>query len=278
MEYAFIASGSSGNAFFIRSGTTSFLIDAGVSARRIEQALKQYDTSPEQLTGIFISHEHKDHIQGLEVLIKRYDLPVYMNQKTYHALPEKLKQHLHGKWHEFPTGTRHRFESLQIETFAVSHDAEDPMMFRFVEDPLGEGLSLTFVTDTGYISDKMKAAMGEAHVYVLEANHDESMLRIGSYPWYLKQRILSDEGHLSNVAASYVLSELLTKKTLRIHLAHLSQENNFPDLARLVVEQTILSEHGRDVRSMLHVASAKQPTALFTIEPNHTPVDMPFSP
>ncbi|PTQ57458.1 MAG: Zn-dependent hydrolase (beta-lactamase superfamily) [Candidatus Carbobacillus altaicus] len=270
MEYAFISSGSSGNAFFIKSGETEFLIDVGVSTRRIEQALKAYHTSPERLTGIFISHEHRDHVQGLDVLTKRYEIPVYMNRETYASLPEKIKTRLRGMWQEFPTGTRHRFGSLQVETFSVSHDAKDPMMFRFVEDPLGQALTLAFVTDTGYISDKMKETIYDAHVYVIEANHDESILRLGRYPWHLKQRILSDEGHLSNTAAAYALSELITNKTMRIHLAHLSEENNFPDLARLAVEQTIMEDRGRDVRSWLHVALAKQPTSLFTIEPVST--------
>ncbi|MBE3597072.1 MAG: MBL fold metallo-hydrolase [Hydrogenibacillus sp.] len=262
MRYSILASGSTGNAFLIEAKKTRFLIDVGISARRVESALEAFGISLEALSGIWISHEHDDHVRGLYALLKKAPLPLYMNAATYAALKPKLPP-VDVPVHIFPTGTRHRFYDLEVSTFAVSHDAVDPMMFRFTE--VG-GPSLVYLTDLGFVSERVKAAIEGAEAYVFEANHDVAMLRVGRYPWPLKRRILSDVGHLSNDDAAYALADVVHKTTRRIHLAHLSQENNVPEIARLSVVDILVRESVlSDADARVDVARPDAPSPLLSL-------------
>lgn len=248
MRYSILASGSSGNSFFIRTKETRLLTDIGLSSRRIEALLKGIGEDPAEIDGILVTHEHIDHIRGLKVFAKKYQVPVYLNYGTWKAISSQLEEIDPKKIIIFPTGERHRFGDLTVESFPVSHDAAEPMCFTFYEGDL----KLSYVTDLGYVSDRIKEQIYGSHIIIMEANHDVEMLRMGSYPWNVKRRILGDMGHLSNDSSAEALTEVITSDTERIYLAHLSQENNLIELARMTVGQ-ILREEGHPIGEKIHL-------------------------
>lgn len=248
MRYSILASGSTGNSFFIGTEQTRLLVDVGLSAKQIEALMKEIGEDPAQLHGILITHEHSDHIKGLSVFARRYQLPIYCNYATWQAITRIVKDLDDHPVQFFQTGDKHQFGDLHVESFGISHDAAEPMGFVFT---YGEK-KLSFVTDLGYVSDKIKERIYNSDVFVMEANHDVQMLRMGSYPWHLKRRILSDSGHLSNDACADALIDVIGKATQKVYLAHLSKENNMIPLANMTVTQT-LAEAGIDVTSKVRI-------------------------
>jgi len=237
MRFSVLASGSSGNAIFVENDEHAFLVDAGLSGRKMEELFASVDRSMKNLSGILVTHEHSDHIKGLGVLARKYKVPIYANAKTWMAMEHlvgniPLEQRFH-----FDMETVKTFGSLDIQSFAVSHDAVDPMFYVFHEN----GRKLVLITDTGYVSDRMKGHIKGADSFVFESNHDVGMLQMGRYPWSIKRRILSDVGHVSNEDAAVAMSEVVEQKPTRIYLSHLSKDNNMKDLARMSVTQTLES-------------------------------------
>ncbi len=236
MELHVLASGSTGNATLLKFGNVNLLIDAGISARRIKNGLAEIGTPLETLDGVLITHEHRDHVSGLTTLMNRYRIPVYARLETWDALP--------GKEALPPELCRSLTDSLdigavRIEPFSISHDAADPVGFNFFY----RQLKCSVATDLGFVTDTVKKALDGSDVIMLEANHDLDMLRNGSYPWYLKKRIMSNRGHLSNLDAGWTLARLARKSHTHVFLAHLSQENNCPEIAERTV-RGILEEQG----------------------------------
>ncbi|MGB3260121.1 MBL fold metallo-hydrolase [Paenisporosarcina sp.] len=237
MRFSVLASGSSGNAIYVENEEHSFLVDAGLSGRKMEELFASVDRSMKNLSGILVTHEHSDHIKGLGILARKYKVPIYANAKTWMAMEHlvgniPLEQRFH-----FDMETVKTFGSLDIQSFAVSHDAADPMFYVFHEN----GRKLVLITDTGYVSDRMKGYIKGADSFVFESNHDVGMLQMGRYPWSVKRRILSDVGHVSNEDAAVAMSEVVEEKPTRIYLSHLSKDNNMKDLARMSVTQTLES-------------------------------------
>lgn len=234
-----LASGSTGNAALFQFGPTSILIDAGISARRIANGLKAVGSDVQQLDAVLVTHEHSDHIKGLEVLARRYQVPVYARVKTWERLPFQ---------DNIPPACCRVFNdainisSVEVECFPVCHDAVDPVGFTFRY----QGRKLAFATDIGAVTKQVIAALSEADVAVLEANHDREMLARGPYPRFLKERISGGKGHLSNDHSAQILAQLKLKPGLRVFLAHLSQQNNHPDLAENTVARYLLQQ-GCDV-------------------------------
>jgi phosphoribosyl 1,2-cyclic phosphodiesterase len=220
-----LASGSKGNAIFVSSGTTSILIDAGLSGIEIERRLKSRGLSPENLDAILVSHEHHDHIQGVGVLSRRFDLPVYMNPRTQNAAVSHLGNVYEVK--NFECGSKFTVKDLAIHPFAISHDAEDPSGFTIHQD----GIKIGIATDLGIATSMVKEHLKDSTLLVLEANHDEKMLINGPYPWPIKQRIKSRIGHLSNSASKDLLNEIQHDRLKYVMLAHLSETNNTPQKA-----------------------------------------------
>jgi phosphoribosyl 1,2-cyclic phosphodiesterase len=239
LRFSILASGSTGNATVVGNREVQVLVDAGLSAKKIEQLLMLRDTSCERLGAILITHEHSDHIKGLGALARKYRLPIYANAKTWEALERQIGEIDSEQKKVFVTGSYIDFGSLKAESFPVSHDAAEPVGFCFYD---GEA-KLSILTDTGYVSSKVKEKVTDSDVLVIEANHDIEMLRVGRYPWNVKQRILSDLGHLSNEAAGEALYGMLSERTRRIYLAHLSRDHNLLDLAKLTVNN-VLQEYG----------------------------------
>jgi phosphoribosyl 1,2-cyclic phosphodiesterase len=239
LRFTVLASGSTGNATIIQSEDTTLLIDVGLSAKKLEEMMKERDVSGKDLQGIFITHEHSDHVKGLGAVARKYNLPIYANEATW----EELHRHV-GKIEEeqrivLGTGDSVTFGGLRVESYAISHDAAEPVGYCFYEG----GNKLSLATDLGYVSEKVKQQLIDSDVLVLESNHDIDMLRVGRYPWNIKRRILGDSGHLSNIAAGQALSELLTDRMQRVYLAHLSLDHNLMDLAKLTVNN-ILEDNG----------------------------------
>ncbi|CAG9622908.1 MBL fold metallo-hydrolase [Sutcliffiella rhizosphaerae] len=259
LHFSVLASGSTGNAIYVATDQHSLLIDAGLSGKKMQELFDKIGKKMEDLSGILVTHEHSDHIKGLGVLARKYKLPIYANEKTWQAMD--------GLVGLIPTEQKFTFEieqiktfgNLDVQSFGVSHDAAEPMFYSFHN---GEK-KVVVITDTGYVSDRMKGIISNADAYVFESNHDVQMLQMGHYPWSIKRRILSDVGHVSNEDAALAMADVMGDKTKRIYLAHLSQDNNMKDLARMSVEQTLTTKDivvGEQVD--LYDTDPKEPTAL----------------
>ncbi len=235
IRFSILSSGSTGNATIIEVGSCRLLLDVGVSVKRLEQLLVQQGIPPATITGILVTHEHSDHIKGLGSFIRKYKVPVYANNKTWNALASIVGEIPEESVNMIKTGEKLTFEQMQVESFPISHDAVEPVAYNFQLNDQ----KLSIVTDTGYISPIIREKIRDADVIVIEANHDIQMLRVGSYPWNVKRRILSDLGHLSNEAAGEALCELISAKTKRVYLAHLSQQHNMLELAKLTVHNIL---------------------------------------
>ena len=220
-----LASGSKGNAIYISDGDAALLLDAGLSGVEIERRLRSRDIDPATINAICVSHEHTDHIHGVGVLSRRFNLPVYMSAKTASAAAAHL-----GKvpaLHTFECGTSFNISALQLHPFALSHDATDPVGFTVSSNSTKIGIA----TDLGVATQMVKERLKDCRLLVLEANHDPDMLINGPYPWPLKQRIKSRSGHLSNAEARDLLKVLQNKRLRHVILAHLSETNNTPQKA-----------------------------------------------
>ncbi|MBQ9227191.1 MAG: MBL fold metallo-hydrolase [Eubacterium sp.] len=220
-------SGSSGNSIWIASGETKILVDAGVSAKRIEQALMNLGESAGELSAILVTHEHADHISGVRVLASRYGIPVLADSNVLLKMYEDGK--LNDKVITAPIEATMSLDGVEIKPFALSHDSVACYGYRF---NLPDGRSVAVCTDTGYITAAAKDALTGCDLVFLESNHEVMMLENGPYPYLLKQRILSRKGHLSNSDCAAYATELVSAGTTRLVLSHLSRENNFPEIAR----------------------------------------------
>jgi phosphoribosyl 1,2-cyclic phosphodiesterase len=222
-----LGSGSAGNCSLIASSQCKLLVDAGFSARQITQRLESVGVSPESLDGILITHEHSDHVAGLEVFCRRYSIPIYSNPLTAETL---RRGSLSGflNWNLFATGAAFSVKDIEVQSFYVPHDAVDPTAFVFTAD---EG-SIGFLTDLGYAPKLALERVRQVDILVVETNHDERMLQEDSRrPWSVKQRILSRHGHLSNEAAAKFVASIAGGRLGRVVLGHLSRDCNHADLA-----------------------------------------------
>lgn len=235
IRFSVLASGSTGNAMVVQTEDAAVLIDAGLSAKKVEQLLKERGVDAKELDAILVTHEHSDHVKGLGALSRKYDLPIYANEKTWDELERHVGEIAESNRCVMDTGEIRDFGTLQVQSYGISHDAAEPVGYCFYQ---GEQ-KLSLATDLGYMSSRVKEQIQDSDVLVLESNHDIEMLRMGKYPWNIKRRIMSDTGHLSNEAAGTGLVDVMTSKTKRVYLAHLSRDHNLMDLARLTVNSMV---------------------------------------
>ena len=236
------------------------LIDGGLSARQIVLRLEQCGVMPEQLDGVLLTHEHGDHVCGLEVLCRKFAVPIYANAQTAEAVrcDTALDQHRH--WRIFRTGAEFKICDITVQTFPVPHDAVDPVGFAFYAGLSGLG----FITDLGYATKMIIERLRQVHTLVIETNHDEKLLQNDTCrPWPVKQRIMSRHGHLSNNAAASVIEELLPGKIDRVVLGHLSRDCNTPELALQTVRNAINKSGKIDIE--LFCATQSEITPRFRI-------------
>lgn len=261
-RYCSLASGSSGNSHYLETPENKLLIDAGLSGKKIQEGLAHIGVDPKTLTGILVTHEHSDHIKGVGILSRRFDLPIYANQGTWEAMEDCLGKIKPENKKYFETEGTFIINDMSINPFGIHHDAKEPVGFCFYHD----SKKVSFVTDTGHVCDKIKAKVKDSDILLIESNHDVNMLRMGSYPWLLKKRVESDYGHISNETAGNLIVDVCQTKRPIVLLGHLSKENNFPELAIQTV-QNILRENklveGRDLQLLL--APRDKPTQVFEL-------------
>jgi phosphoribosyl 1,2-cyclic phosphodiesterase len=251
-----LASGSKGNAIYVSDGQTAILVDAGLSGIQIERRLSAAGLSPHSLKALVVSHEHSDHVRGVGILSRRYKLPVYISRQTAAAAAAQLGR-LHRTCH-FETGRTFTIDDLKIHPFATAHDAADPSGFT-----IGcNGRKIGIATDLGIATGMVKHHLRTCSLLILEANHDHVMLAEGPYPWPLKQRIKSRNGHLSNDDSRDLLAELKHDGLCHVVLAHLSEINNTPQKALEAVCQA-LGETPENIR--MHVACQDRCTDLLVL-------------
>lgn len=229
MRFAPIASGSSGNCIYVGSDNTHLLIDVGISGKRIDEGLRELELSGNDIDGILITHEHIDHIGGLGVMARKYNIPVYTTRDTIEAIKkyDKLGNVEYDIFHPIAPDVDWKIKDLTIKAFSTSHDAVDSVAYTVSSG----GKKCAVATDMGIFSGYTVQNLKGCNTILLEANHDVRMLQVGPYPYQTKQRILSDNGHLSNELSGRLLSEILSDKMEHILLGHLSKENNMPELA-----------------------------------------------
>ncbi len=231
MQIYILASGSSGNAMVVASEKTAILVDAGLGPRQLSTRLKQTPVHPNRIAACLITHEHSDHTRGLAKTVGRMEIPVVCNHATWHAITAAAP--LLGCLPHRPLSTASStvIGDIEVQSFATSHDAVEPVGYRFCH----AGEELVIATDLGVVTPSVLASLRDADEIVLEANHDLDMLKNGPYPYFLKRRVASEHGHLSNADAAKAIGSVLCSRTKRVHLAHLSQENNYPELAYTTV-------------------------------------------
>lgn len=241
MRLASISSGSKGNCILIENAESTVMLDAGISKKRIEEGLNFFHKKPEDIDGIVITHEHSDHIKGLGVFLRKYNKPVYATEKTIEYILNSSSIgnvdsdlfHVVVPMKEFLIG------DTQILPMRISHDAVDPVCYKFISNLSTEDKSCAVVTDLGESNDILVNHIKDIDALLLESNHDIGMLQTGPYPYYLKQRIWGNKGHLSNEACGDLINQIISEKLKHIILGHLSHENNYPELAFQAVRNEI---------------------------------------
>lgn len=265
MRLCSIASGSSGNCIYVGSQATHLLVDIGISGKRTESGLNDLGVHARDLDGILITHEHADHISGLGVIARKYGIPIYATPGTIRAIQEckNIGEIDESLFREVKEDVKLIIKDLTINPMRISHDAAQPVAYRIAYGNKKVGIC----TDLGVYNDYTVECLKGMDALLLEANHDVNMLQVGPYPYYLKQRILGDKGHLSNENSGRLLSRILHDKLQTIVLGHLSHENNMPELAYEAVRMEItMGENpynANDFRML--VASRSEPSPVINI-------------
>ena len=256
-----LASGSKGNCHYVSDGENYLLVDAGLNGKKVDNKLFELEVDPRKLSGIIISHEHRDHVSGAGVLSRKYDIPIYANRGTWEGMMPIISKVDKNNIKIFRTDKTFRIGNFIIHPYSISHDANDPVGFS-IEN---QGVKISITTDLGCINQVILEKVKGSNLVVLESNHDVDMLKVGKYPYFLKRRILSDEGHLSNEAAGDAILQLIKQNVNSFLLAHLSKENNFPELALQTV-RNIMEENdirvGKDV--FIDIIDGEKGSTLYT--------------
>ena len=263
-----LASGSSGNSTLLETEHTALLIDAGLGKKEM---LRRFEAlgrpRPARVDGILVSHEHSDHCSGLGQMQREWDCPAYLTEPTYREILKMLAESAGKKLDRVEyirAGERFEIGDIEITPFTIPHDAADPVGYAF----RANGTKVAIVTDLGYLPELVKQHLRDADFLILESNHDLEMLKMGPYPWYIKQRVMSRTGHLSNSIVSEFLAdaEVFDGRARHLVLAHLSEQNNNPDVARISAEEALGRRAGEySFRGMLHIASQRVPLGPFEL-------------
>ena len=238
----------------LRTGRTCILVDAGLSRTATFERLAQAGEDPEQIDAIIITHEHCDHVAGLVSLARKLRIPVFLSRLTAPAIAWGEFQ---PEVEHFQAGTRFTIGDIEVDSFTIPHDAADPVGFTF----RAEGVKIGVVTDLGYIPDSIRFHLRGVDVLMMESNHDLDMLKVGPYPWSVKQRVMGRNGHLSNEVTCEFIRRDLDSSVHTLILGHLSENNNHPEIVRLMAHQALA---GRTLFTQLVVADPRKPTDPFT--------------
>ena len=235
-----LASGSRGNATLVESSSARILVDAGISCRETFKRLKSVGRDPREISAVLITHEHSDHISGLATLAKKLKVPIFMTGATHLAWARTVKDSSGeppqvAKLEVFSPGRSFQVADITVMPFTIPHDAADPVGFTF----RAEGTKVAVVTDLGYMPPSVRDHLRGCDVLMIESNHDLEMLRVGPYPWSVKQRVMSRVGHLSNESLAQFFAEYYDGGASYIVLAHLSEKNNHPEIALRAAENAL---------------------------------------
>jgi phosphoribosyl 1,2-cyclic phosphodiesterase len=256
VKFCVLASGSSGNAALLATEKTRILVDAGLSMKELGRRLESIGEALADIDAILITHEHSDHVAGLPVLARNRNLRavIYLSHLTEPSIdwgetrPSRLE--------EFQAGAAFQVGDIAVQSFGIPHDAVDPVGFAFA----AEGVRIAIATDLGYVPESIKFHLKRTDLLLLEANHDLDMLKVGPYPWSVKQRVMSRVGHLSNKAMADFLIEDLDSSTHQLVLGHLSEHNNHPAIVQMVASQSL---EQRGLRTMLEIATQRHASKVF---------------
>ena len=248
-----LGSGSRGNSTLIATEKTRILVDAGFSKRETYARLETIGERAGGFDAIVISHEHIDHVKGLETLASDSKAPIYISAATREAIPWNGRA---KTFEMFSPGEKFTIGDIEISPFTVPHDAADPVAFRIDT----QGIRIGVVTDLGYVPEHVKRHVSGCHCLIFESNHDLDMLKVGPYPWHVKQRVMGRHGHLSNMATAEFLREDFDGDAQVLVLAHLSENNNHPELVRMSAEEALTA---RRAQPEMHLASQTSPSPVF---------------
>ncbi len=254
-NFTSLYSGSSGNSLLVETDNTKILIDTGVSAKKIVDALTSFDTNINDIDAILVTHEHTDHVQGLGTLSSKYNIPVFANKETWDNMPKQKDKISEQNQKLFNINEKFEINDLVIKPFSIPHDAANPCGFNILK----ENKKISIATDIGHITKDILNNLEGSSFLMLEANYDPEILKCCSYPYRLKSRIAGDNGHLSNEMAGKVVAYLLNRGLNKVILGHLSKENNFPELAYKTVVDELISKNFDENKLSLSVASRDCP-------------------
>lgn len=254
-------SGSSGNCFFVQSDETKLLIDAGVSCKKIETSLTSFNINLNEVDAILVTHEHIDHTKSLGVLSKKYNIPIYANEKTWNSLPKIKDQINSNNLRLFNTNEYFNINDLKIFPFPTPHDAAEPCGFNIYKD----NKKISVATDLGHINTNIINNLKKSSLIMLEANYDSNVLKYSSYPYLLKKRIASPNGHLENCITGQTIASLIDSGLKDVLLIHLSKENNFPELAYQTVLEELKKNNCLENSISLTVAPRDYPSNFFNV-------------
>jgi phosphoribosyl 1,2-cyclic phosphodiesterase len=254
-NFCSLYSGSSGNSLFVESENTKLLVDAGVSSKKIEEALANLEIDPTSIDGILITHEHLDHVQGLGTFAKKFNLPVFVNEKTLDAMPKQKEKISEKNIKLFNINEKFEIGDLKVKPFSIPHDAANPCGFNIFKDDK----KISIATDIGHMTNGILKNLEDSIFIMLESNYDPEVLKYSKYPYQLKTRIAGPDGHLSNELAGKTISYLLNSGLKQAVLGHLSKQSNFPELAYKTVIDEIMCTRYDENSLKLSVASRDIP-------------------
>ncbi len=252
LSFTLLGSGSTGNTTLVSDGATHILVDIGLSGRETARRLREYGLAPENISAIVVSHEHGDHCRGVGPFVKGLDVPVFITEGALNGSGMNLDSRKHRRIY---SGECFEVYGFHFTSFSVPHDAIDPIGFVIEKD----GIKIAIALDLGYMSNLVLERLKECDGIVLESNHDVRMLQVGPYPWALKQRVMSRRGHLSNDSVAHFLANDFDGNAGYVVLAHLSKQNNLPELAMLSAQRALEGRAGsRITQTKLELALADQ--------------------
>jgi len=263
LNFCSLYSGSSGNSLFVESENTKILVDAGMSCKKIEEALNSIEVNPSSINAILVTHEHADHIKGLSTISRKFDIPVFATKETFDAMPKQSEKISEKNIKFFNPNEKFFIEDLEVLPFSIPHDAANPCGFNIIKD---NNTQISIATDIGHMTKTIVDKLEGSKFILLESNYDTEVLKCCAYPFKLKSRIASENGHLSNTMAGKTITYLTKNGNLKTAmLGHLSKESNFPALAYQTVVDELISNNANNDSLSLSVASRDCPGNLITL-------------